>query len=305
MKQDKKEKKEINIKKKKHIFLKLIIFLILIIALIYLYSSKVEVNKLKVKEYKIENENIPSNFDGFKIIQFADINYGSTIFEDELKKIVSVINSQNADLVIFTGNLFKENYEVSKEEMEKVMSILSSIDSNVGKYAVTGINDSTINSFDIELQNAGFKILENNYDLIYYKGLTPIYLAGLSSYLTSRIDLKSAFSYYKVEDEVKEEKNDYKAKYKIALVSESDAVDEIINYDDSVNLILTSNSLGGVIRFNNKGLLVTEGSSKYINDFYKINDTLVYVNNGIGTNEYKIRFNNPPTINLYRLNSIN
>lgn len=290
------------VKKKKHILLKLIILIILIAISLFSYSRKIEVKNIKVKEYKIENSLIPWSFDGFKIIQFADLNYGSTIFKEELKEIVNLINEQSPDLVLFTGNLISEDYTITEEEADYIVSNLKEIQSITGKYAIKGVFDNKIEDINIMLSNGGFKVLDNEYELIYYKGLTPIYLTGLSSYLTTRIDYEKAFSYYK---ENKKEENIYMPEYKIVMVSESDASNEIIKNREDVNLILTSNSLGGIVRLGKYSLFKQEGSTTYYDDYYKTGNTEIYVNTGLGTNSLKLRFNNSPSINLYRLNTIN
>ena len=39
----------------------------------------------------------------------------------------------------------------------------------------------------------------------------------------------------------------------------------------------------------------------YYDEYYKLDSTKLYVSGGIGTNNFKFRFNNKPSINLYRL----
>ena len=66
MSNKKEEKKE----KTKRPFLSKLIFLFLILCLIYIYGRYVGTNGLKINEYSIENENVPSSFDGFTIVHF-------------------------------------------------------------------------------------------------------------------------------------------------------------------------------------------------------------------------------------------
>jgi len=258
-------------------------------------------------EYSVESNDLPWSFDGVKVVHFSDLNYGSTIFENELTSIVEKINEVNPDLVLFTGNLISPEYNYTKEDMDFIVETLKEIDVMIGKYAVKGVHDNKIKDYDISISDAGFKLLENEYDLIYYKGFVPIYIAGLSSYLTTRIDLDKAFSYYdKSEDDLKEEENIYEAVYKIVMVNESDAVDEVLEKDNSVNLILTGNSLGGTVKLPFIGpLFKEEGSRLYSDSYYEINNTEIYVSNGLGTNRSKMRLFNNPSFNLYRFKSSN
>ena len=71
-------------KEKRNIF----IYLLFFIALLFLYGYYIEPNNLSIKEYKIENKDIPDSFDGLKIIHFSDAHYKSTIDTTYLKKIL-------------------------------------------------------------------------------------------------------------------------------------------------------------------------------------------------------------------------
>lgn len=294
-------------KKKKHIILKIVIFLILFCLVVCFYSKYYEVKNIKMNEYKIVSQYLPLSFDGVKIVHFSDLNYGSTINEEELTKLVEKINETSPDLVIFTGNLIAEDYDYTNEDIEFIVNSLKNIETIIGKYAVKGVHDNRISDYDINISNAGFILLENEYDLVYYKGFIPIYIAGLSSYLTTRIDLDSAFSYFEEpQDSLEKEEDIYSAVYKIVLVNESDAVNEILKKDESVNLILSGNSLGGTVNLPFIGpIFKEEGSKLYSSAYYKINDTDIYVSNGLGTNASKMRLFNYPSFNLYRLSSVN
>ena len=285
--------------KKKHTLIKIFIFLIILIFTVCFYSKYYEVKHIVVKEYKINKENVPSSFDSVKIMHFSDVNYGLSIYNNELEKMVEIINSYKPEIVVFTGNLIYKSYDYSNEEIDFIISTLSKIDGNIGKYAVGGINDNRVEDYNIIMSNAGFKVLNNDYDLIYYKGYTPIYIGGLSSYLTSKIDLHETLSYFDAKEE--EEEEPFKATYKIMLVNESDAVDEILSYDNSVDLILSGNTLGGEINIPFYGpLFKQEGSTKYTKRYTNINGSEIYVSNGIGTNKLGIRLFNYPSLNLYR-----
>lgn len=52
-----------------------------------------------------------------------------------------------------------------------------------------------------------------------------------------------------------------------------------------------------------RNLFLPSGSKKYYNGYYNVNGSNLYVSSGIGTTNFKYRFNNKPSINLYRLTS--
>ena len=89
-KEKKKEQKTINKEpetKKQHPILNKILLTIIIVFLsITAYSTLIEPKIISVKEYKIESDQIPESFHGFKIVQLSDIHYGTTINSYQLKK---------------------------------------------------------------------------------------------------------------------------------------------------------------------------------------------------------------------------
>ena len=64
---------------------------------------------------------------------------------------------------------------------------------------------------------------------------------------------------------------------------------------------MSGNSLGGVIKtpFGN-GLFKKDGSKDYVNDYYEVGKTKLYVSNGLGYEGIQFRLLNIPSINVYR-----
>ena len=94
--QDEIEYEELKEKRKKTVKKVIkIIAIIFIISLVFIvYTKIISTNGLKVKEERIELKKIPDSFNGVKIIQFSDLQYGSTIFEEEVKSLVKKINTR-------------------------------------------------------------------------------------------------------------------------------------------------------------------------------------------------------------------
>lgn len=294
-----KDFKDVKEKKERHIFLNIMIILFLLLIGCFLYARYISTTGLVVKEYKVSSNKIPTNFDGVKIVHISDIHYGSTTLMKDIKRLVKKVNEIEPDLIVFTGDLIDEGYKISDEDKSKLISELSNLDNNLGKYAVMGEEDVTNEDFNIIIKDSGFTLLDNSYDLIYNKGLTPIYLGGTSSSISSTIDLDKTFLYYK-----KETKSVYEPQYKIILTHEGDNASDIISYDKDTDLILAGHSHNGqiVIPFYG-GVYIPEGSKKYSAPHYDISGTNIYISSGIGTSTFTYRFLNKPSINLYRLSS--
>ncbi len=287
--------------RKKNNIIGIIIFLIVIFVLsLFLYAKYIGTKGLIVKEYKIESKELPSGFNGIKIVQFSDIYLGNTTTYEDIEEMVKKINILKPDLVFFTGNLISKNYNLTSEEKEKLIELFKSIYNTIGKYAIKGNLDYDDTNF-VELLNlSDFKLIENNYELIYSNSLTPIFLGGVSSYLKDDINLDTVFSYYASEEEIL-----YKANYKIILTHEGDSIDKILGKNSDINLILSGNSLNGLIVIPYYGqIFIPEGSKNYYVPYYKKNDTEIFVSSGIGTNEHKMRLFNKPSFNFYRLKSL-
>lgn len=282
------EKKEKRKKVAKRIF-KILIFIFVITTSFLLYNYFITTSGLSVNEKRIKSDKLPDNFNGSKIIQFSDLHYGSNIFIDDVKLLVKKINERNPDIVVFTGDLIEDKYKIKTEEQEKLIKELSKIDAELGKYAVSGDEDK--DSFNTIFMQAGFTILDNNYDLVYKDENNPILIVGLSS---KDKDIKKAFSYYDQEGSNKEIFN-------ILIMHEVDTIDEVMkNYN--VDIALSSGNLNGMIYIPKVGGLITrKNAKKYTKDYYKIKNTNLFVSSGVGTDDIGIRLFTRQSINFIRL----
>ena len=98
-----KDKKKNRISTKTKILI--IVGILLFIAGSLLWARFISTRGLQVKEVKIDIPTLNEAYDGLKIVQFTDLHYGSTIHRKELDKVVETINKQNADVVVFSGDL--------------------------------------------------------------------------------------------------------------------------------------------------------------------------------------------------------
>lgn len=280
---NKKEKETKETKENKsHIF----IYILLIIGLIIIYSRYIATTGIQIKEYSVINNKIPESFKGFKVVHFSDLKYGSTTDQKYLKKLVNKINELNPDIIIFTGDLISSNYKLTDNDKKSIIENLNKLDPKIDIYSIRGDNDinETYNSIITQT-----KIIEiNNLNkLIYYKGDTPIMLIGLDDSINGNQSLDIAFNY---------EENNY---YKILITHEPDTYEKI--KDKNIDLFLAGHSLNGQVRLPFIGSIYTPtGAKKYYDSKYKIDNTEIYISNGLGTSKIPYRLNNRPSINLYR-----
>lgn len=282
----------LNQEKRKKIVLTTLKVLLLVIVLFlsfYFYTRYISTGSLIVKEKRIINSKIPSNFNGTKIVQFSDLLYGTTVDDKMLNKLIDTINMRKPDIVIYNGNLVDTDYSITSKDQEKIINYFSKIKSTYGKYAVFGGQDTE--SYRTIMNQSNFKILSNGYDLIYNDNSNPIRIIGLDSLLRDRQNIRVAFS-----------SNKYNNIYTIVMMNETDSIEEVISYKP--DLVLAGNSLNGTIKLPGiGGIIRKDGSSKYINSHYKIDDSDIYITSGIGTNGIGFRLNNHPSINFFRLSN--
>lgn len=289
--------KEQNIEKIKKLVKTIVKTTLLIITLSFLffaYTTYISTTKVHVREYRINNKKIPESFNGIKIIHFSDLHYGTTIDYNNLKKTIKKINDRKPDIVVFTGDLIDDDYNISSKEQEKLTNLLNQINATLGKYAVLGDEDK--DKYNIILNQSNFNILNNDYDLIYNNANKPILLIGLESLTTGNQDIEKAYSYFKQESH-------NSSIYTIGIVHEPDSASYMINKTD---LILSGHTHNGNIRIPilNYPLIKVSGGKKYNKDYYKIGKTELYISSGLGTdNSTGIRLFCRPTISLYRLSN--
>ena len=69
----------------------------------------------------------------------------------------------------------------------------------------------------------------------------------------------------------------------------------------SVALILSVFNTYAVAQGDSSHFRRIEQVNKYIDDYYEINDTKLYISSGLGTDKYKMRAFNKPSFNVYKL----
>lgn len=103
-------------------------------TLTYGFSNKYN---YRVHKIKLAFKNLPPAFKGMRIIQLSDIHSGSFNNKAAVQKGVEMVNAQQADLVLFTGDLVNDR----ATEMEHYMDLFSQIKAPMGVYSTLGNHD--------------------------------------------------------------------------------------------------------------------------------------------------------------------
>jgi len=91
----------------------------------------------KVIRQTIYFDNLPKQFDGFTIAQISDIHSGSFDNREKIQYGVDLVNEQNADLLVFTGDLVNNK----SDEMDPWMDVFGKLKAPYGMYSILGNHD--------------------------------------------------------------------------------------------------------------------------------------------------------------------
>lgn len=97
---------------------------------------------ITIRRAEVASARLPQSFDGYRIALFSDAHIGSmTLAETMCREVVAKINSLDADLVVFGGDLVNARYD---ELTPELAAILGEIKSRDGVVAVLGNHDTGV-----------------------------------------------------------------------------------------------------------------------------------------------------------------
>jgi hypothetical protein len=103
-------------------------------TLLYGFSNKYN---YQVKRVKLAYQNLPAAFKGMKLIHISDIHSGSFQNKTAVNHGVDMILKENADLILFTGDLVNDR----ATEMQDYMDVFSRLKAPMGVFSVLGNHD--------------------------------------------------------------------------------------------------------------------------------------------------------------------
>ena len=111
----------------------------LTIIAVFLYGMAVTRTDYQVRNIRIESSRLPESFSGYRIVQFSDLHIGSMVNpEREVADIVSIVNAQQADAIIFSGDLIEIRHS---ELTPQIISTLRQLKARDGIFSVIGNHD--------------------------------------------------------------------------------------------------------------------------------------------------------------------
>ena len=266
-------------------------------------------NNIKVLNYTLFFDNLPSSFDGFKLTQISDLHAGNLDNLDDLERTVKLINSQNSDVIFFTGDLVNNE----ADELIPWITTLSKLSAKDGVYSILGNHDyGDYRSWPTELEKKknfaklkkyqkkiGFDLILNDSRFI-YKGGQKLAIVGVENWSNAfrkYADLSLATKKIKSSD------------FKILLSHDPTHWQEkILQGEDDYPLTLSGHTHGGQFGIEIPGYLKwspVKWRYKYWAGIYKEKNKYLNVNRGLGTTAVPGRVGIWPEITVITLKSSN
>ena len=158
---------------------------------ILIYGRSIGKERFEVKQVEFSSPHLPESFDGYKVLHISDVHIGNWKKNKKaIEKLVSLINQQNADAVMVTGDLV---HSVASE-LDGYESTLSEIKAPDGVYSILGNHDYGLyhhwekpdqqhdNLEDLKNRQKamGWKLLNNDHTFL-HRGNDSIALIGVEN----------------------------------------------------------------------------------------------------------------------------
>ena len=113
-----------------------------IVVFIYMWIGLLFIPyQLNVTRLELEFENLPEEFDGYRIVQFSDLHLGTYNGKTKfVQEVVDSINALNPDLICFTGDLVSRR----TDEALPYKDILSKLHARDGVVSIQGNHDEAL-----------------------------------------------------------------------------------------------------------------------------------------------------------------
>lgn len=122
-------------------------------------------NNIHVNYQTLKNDKIPEDLNDVSIVYFTDLQYGKFQNEQRTKNLFKQIYELSPDVVIFGGDLYDTNAEITDASNNLLIDLLSKIDAPLGKFAVMGekdnIDENRINVVNTVYTLSQFEVLSD------------------------------------------------------------------------------------------------------------------------------------------------
>lgn len=237
------------------------------------------------REIEFSFPNLPKAFDGFTILQISDLHIDKV--DGLAESLASVLSPIRPDVCVFTGDYRYEIRGSCAEVYPRMRTVLASIRSRYGVYAILGNHDAAEIAHWLAAQNV--TVLVNNAAAIDYNG-ARVWLLGTDDPYDYRCDdLPQAIAGVPGDE------------FKILLTHTPALYRQAA--DAGIHLYLCGHTHAGQIRLPYIGAIKKNGPfpRKFSQGKWTYGDMLAYTSWGAGCSTVPVRYHCPPEVTLIRL----
>ena len=253
-----------------------------VLCISFVIYAVYENSTLHIKDLVIESDKISSGFENMKIIFFTDIqmDYFYTKNRKRIRKIVSFINQEKPDVILFGGD-----YINKARGTEAVFEELKLLKAEKGIYSVYGNHDYyDYKKITSRLKDLGIHILKNDsIKLVTENG--SIVIVGIDDYLRGEPDAEKAL-------------RNSGGNFTVLLCHNPDYF-EIMPKEskEKADIILSGHTHGGQLNlFGFAPFVPSRYGSKYRYGLKETENGRIYISSGLGGVVFPMRFMAKPEI---------
>lgn len=279
------------------IFFRTYYFYFVIPAMLFFLYGLYEAGRLRLKKIELFYDDIPDEFDGFRILHITDIH--SIGYGRLEKKICSLIRNHSFDMAAFTGDYMIKNHSRASKVIEVVKRIIFNISAPSGVYGIRGNHEK--NKFIRQLaRNTSLTMLMESAVEI-KRGESSIWIAGVNRIHPLK-NSKGEKSINQALSAIPDKKSE---PFIILLAHTPDYI--YLAEKRDVSLVLAGDTHGGQICLPYIGPLRNKAKANKIlyQGLHRFGRTNIYISNGVGTTGLPIRINCRPEIAVITLRKRN
>jgi uncharacterized protein len=255
-----------------------------LLALSGLYTrGRENAERIQVKHHTVRAANLPSTFDGFKILHISDLHIDLNL--GVIPAFLQIANQLRFDVCVLTGDYRGKTFGPFEEAMEALTSLRSGLGDRI--YGVLGNHDSV--RMIPSLEQMGVQMLLNE-SVTISRGNQRLYLAGIDdAHLYRTHDIEKASSQIPADS------------FSILLSHTPEVYEQAAQA--AFDLLLSGHTHGGQICLPGAIplTLCADLPRRMGAGRWKYDEMIGYTSVGLGSSLVPIRFNCPPEITLHHL----
>lgn len=122
----------------RYVILCVLVFLVCATVIYTLWDN----NRVIVEEQEIYLDNLPKEFDGYRILQISDLH--SKYFGEKQERLLSLVNSLEYDCIMFTGDMNKNTEDEYSETSKAFLELAENIKNKENMIWVDGNTDVSV-----------------------------------------------------------------------------------------------------------------------------------------------------------------